>query len=254
MKISQILRLLLMGFIVIGFLGQCSEQQSPTEVTTHPSVWNDQSSSIFHGDVVMEEGDLELCMSCHGSRLDTEGRSGVACIDCHNGNAIESVQNHTNRIREANWDMSSCQLCHTSDYTGMAGSANCADSNCHAREEGPESCNTCHGDFSANYTNVDLTDGDIAPPADLEGNTRQKDLGVGLHQFHLLYWPTCEDCHVPVDSFDDPNHIDGDDIAELNTDIDKGIKVLTWDREEATCTASCHIEDGQAVAKKWTIP
>ena len=70
-------------------------------------------------------------------------------------------------------------------------------------------CNSCHGG----------PDGP-APPADTHGNEDTGARGVGAHAEHLADsdWRApiaCTDCHAVPGDVGDPDHIDGDGIAEL---------------------------------------
>jgi|GEM_PF-1160638 len=249
MKRIQIVGTILAGLILILFLGSCSEKQSPVETTTHPEGWNDVNSSLFHGAKVEEDGNTEMCQSCHGATLEAGGKSDVACTDCHNGGQVEKVTRHPARVREMNYDLTSCTICHGTDFRGKSGSASCRSAECHVRPTGPEACVTCHGDFEKTYTSGALTLADIAPPADLTGHTKPFYLGVGRHQFHLNQGMTCRACHVEdISSFDDPEHITGDGIAQLNSTF-----IKSWNRETATCTAICHQENGELSPKVWVI-
>jgi len=249
MKKSQRISILLAGLVVLIFAAGCSEKQSPVEVTTHPVQWNEQTSMLFHGAKVVENNDFTACQQCHGSALTAGGESGVACADCHNSGQVESVQNHPQRVKDLGWDLASCRVCHGNDYEGKGASASCVGSGCHVREEGPEACVTCHGDFSKTVASAALTLQDIAPPEDLMEETRPLSAGVGLHQFHLRKGLTCIGCHGHnVDEFDDPEHIDGDGMAELNAQY-----IKSWDPDEGTCTAVCHKVDDELVEKQWII-
>ncbi len=249
MKKSQRIGTLLAGLVFLIFAGRCSEKQSPVEVTTHPVQWNEQTSALFHGKKVVENNTLTSCQSCHGSTLHEQGVSGVACADCHNSGQVESVLNHPQRVKDLGWNLSSCRVCHGNDYEGKGTSASCTTAECHVREEGPEACVTCHGDFSKTFASGALTLQDIAPPQDLTDETRPLSAGVGLHQYHLRVGLTCIGCHGHnVREFDDPEHIDGDGVAELNSQF-----ITSWDRDKGTCTAVCHKVDDELVEKQWII-
>jgi len=248
MKLTRKFGIALAGMVVLSLIFTCSDKKSPTDVTTHPEGWMDTSSPLFHGEKVMEDKGLTLCQSCHGQTLDDGGTSGVACTDCHNASKVESAQKHPERVQNLKWNLTSCQYCHNANFKGNGVSANCTTSNCHARPEGPKACVTCHGKFADTYASGTIPMHDIAPPADLYGETRPFSIGVGYHQFHLSRGVTCQACHANITSFDDPDHITGDGIAQLS---DKFIK--SWDRETATCTAVCHKVDGEFQPKVWTI-
>jgi len=243
MKLTRIFGFALTGMVLLSMTLGCSEEKSPTDITTHPEGWNDVNSTVFHGKKVAANHGIDNCMTCHGESLDDGGESGVACTDCHNSMQVERVLQHDVRVQEKGWRIESCTYCHGDDYQGDEITKDCT--TCHSREEGPEACNTCHGDFAAEG---ELTKQNIAPPSDLRGETQLFYVGVGLHQYHLDAGLSCFGCHTEeVQSFDDPSHIDGDGIAEVNSTF-----IKSWDREEATCTASCHMQDGSFVEKQWT--
>ena len=248
MKVNRIFGPMLAGLLLIIFAVGCSEEQSPTEIETHPEGWNTQASPHFHGKKVEAAGGIDNCTSCHGATLDAGGESNVACTDCHNTMQVENPLTHDARVRDLNWDISQCATCHGEDYSGGNVAASCNTSNCHARDSGPEACVTCHGDFSKTFTSGQLTLHDIAPPADLEGETRPLSIGVGYHQYHLNEGLTCIGCHAAVTSFDDPDHITGDGIAQLSDQY-----IRSWDRETATCTSVCHLVDGEPEERQWTV-
>lgn len=249
MKRIQIVGTILAGFILIVFLGSCSEKQSPVESATHPDGWNEVGSSQFHGTKVVKDGNTIMCQSCHGATLDSGGKSGVACTDCHNSGDVEKVTQHPARVRELKWNLTSCIICHGKDFRGEDGSASCRSADCHVRPAGPEACITCHGDFEKTYTSGALTLFDIAPPVDLDGHFQPLYVGVGRHQFHLNQGMTCAACHLKdITSFNDPVHITGNGIAALNSTF-----IKSWNQETATCTAICHKVNGELVPKKWVI-
>ena len=113
---------------------------------------------------------------------------------------------HSFKIQAKGWDMTGCQKCHAVNYTGGTTGVSCLD--CHQDANGPESCNTCHGDFS--------NDSRIAPPTDLDNNYLTSAKGVGAHTAHvyestMFLGAGCYDCH-PGNSSDDDyivSHSDG---------------------------------------------
>ena len=71
------------------------------------------------------------------------------------------------------WDISVCQSCHGADYAGEGfEQKNCL--TCHDQPDGPEACQTCHGDAE-----------NSAPPRGLLGQTSTSEIVVGAHQAHL---------------------------------------------------------------------
>lgn len=124
----------------------------------------------------------------------------------------ESPNFHGNLVRKANWDLKQCQRCHGANYAGGMTEKSCLSSGCHTGANGPEECNTCHGDFSNKHR--------IAPPTDLSGGFADSLRGVGAHSKHLMdnvlgNKVECAECHkVPVKYFD-VGHVDTDLPAEI---------------------------------------
>lgn len=116
-------------------------------------------------------------------------------------------------------------------------------------------CNgVCHGNAAS-----------IAPPVDLQGNEDTASTGVGAHQAHLKIDPgwhlqvVCADCHkIPV-GIGDPEHMDGDNVAELtfsDRSTADGAVQPTW--ENGQCANSyCHgatTSGGNLRTPLWTEP
>jgi len=229
--------------IVISLIAfSCSEKRETLKVTTHPAAWNDTSSDQFHGKAVLEVG-TQSCETCHGTNF-SGGESGVACADCHDlfphptGFAdLSSPSFHGNYIKqELNWNLEQCQSCHGTDFSGGSTGSSC--NVCHTGPGGPEACNTCHG----SQTN-------IAPPKDLSGNVSRSFRGVGAHQDHVTETDvsngfTCSVCHVSVNGFNDPNHIDNQTGANVifgNLATQNGLLNTQWDRDVSACgNVYCH--------------
>ncbi|MFH1195629.1 MAG: CxxxxCH/CxxCH domain-containing protein [bacterium] len=98
---------------------------------------------------------------------------------------------HSKYFVENGWQLKNCIKCHGSNYTGGTTGSSCV--TCHTQSDGPEACNTCHGDFS------DPTN--IAPPRDVMGNIATTAKGVGAHQTHTIGNTRtaamgCYDCHT----------------------------------------------------------
>ena len=122
----------------------------------------------------------------------------------------DSPNFHGSLVRNNNWDMNDCKRCHSSDYTGGTAGVNCK--NCHTQDNGPEACNTCHGDFSD--PNI------IAPPKDVDGHTGTDFLGVGAHYQHLYANELgseieCSTCHKVPQNYLDAGHLDTNLPAEV---------------------------------------
>lgn len=133
-------------------------------------------------------------------------------ITTHKDGILDSASAffHGNLVRNLNWAVRDCQQCHAADYSGGITGSSCL--NCHKQTDGPEACNTCHGDFN------DLDR--IAPPEDTKNNTSTDSTGVGAHEKHLYTNQRgrdipCTTCHtVPGDVYD-ADHLDSDLHAEI---------------------------------------
>ncbi len=117
---------------------------------------------------------------------------------------------HGNFIRKSNWDLKQCQQCHAANFRGGITDVSCY--TCHKNSEGPEACNTCHGNFN------DSTK--IAPPRATNGDTSSTYRGVGAHVPHLYNDNLtdnvkCAECHVVPKNFDDPTHINSNHRAAV---------------------------------------
>lgn len=117
---------------------------------------------------------------------------------------------HGNLIRADNWSMKSCIQCHGGDYAGGIVESSCL--SCHTQFDGPEACNTCHGDF-ANPSK-------IAPPRALNGGITTNVPGVGAHSAHLYENESarqipCLTCHVVPSSLYAVGHLGDDNKAEV---------------------------------------
>lgn len=230
-------------FVLAIFLYSCSEKQDALDVGTHPEGWNNPQSEIFHAKTVVEAGS-ENCQDCHGTDY-LGGTSGVSCYQCHGsfphpvGFAdINSPGFHGEFIKVSPvlWNIRSCQSCHGEDYRGGAYAPSCT--TCHSAEDGPEACNTCHGSST-----------NIAPPQDLSNNTINTAIGVGAHQTHVATTTitrvySCTMCHTEVSEFDDPDHFDGIEHAEVifgELATDSGELSTSWNRTTASCSqVYCH--------------
>lgn len=153
-----------------------------------------------------------------------------------------SANFHGKSIAAENWDLAMCKSCHGADYSGGTAKVSC--NTCH--QSGPESCNTCHGN-----------DDHIYPPKSLFGNTLNTQQGVGAHDKHMTTDTLnrisavveCAECHLPVSSFSDPNHISKDGktaagvmFGDLAKTVTEGVTPdPVWDKNAQTCSGSyCH--------------
>ena len=122
----------------------------------------------------------------------------------------DSANFHGNLVKDLKWNMNTCKQCHGGDYSGGIAEASCL--NCHVFPNGPEACNTCHGDF----TNINF----IAPPRDINKNTDSTFVGVGAHKKHLYTNMLgkdipCITCHKVPQNVYDMGHVDSDLPAEI---------------------------------------
>ena len=140
------------------------------------------------------------------------------------------------------WNLKLCITCHGADYRGGGTGKSCY--KCHSTPQGPEECTLCHGG-----------NGKPNPPRALNGQSSTSYIGVGAHSRHLdsTKWSAkleCMDCHLPVNSFDDSNHIGAspNGIADIifgtlsRTSLGGGITPDPyWNRDETKCSNTyCH--------------
>lgn len=152
-------------------------------------------------------------------------------------------------LRASGFDLDECRTCHGGDWSGGVVAVSCR--TCHTADEGPESCNTCHGDFAADAADL----ASAAPPAAVNGSASATARPVGAHQAHLALAgrtveETCRGCHVVPESWDDPGHLDGDGVAEvvlgegLATVVTEGgarAPAPEFSRADGTCASTyCH--------------
>jgi len=151
-----------------------------------------------------------LFFSCSEVKNNIPTQANIS-VHGDNFNKVGSSEFHGAVIRNSNWNLKACKECHAADYSGGMTGASCL--SCHTGARGPESCNTCHGDFS----NPEM----IAPPRDTQGNTETTARGVGAHTAHLYQnlmtenLP-CSECHKVPNNVYSPGHIDTPLPAEVN--------------------------------------
>ena len=226
-----------LGILLAGALLalSCSELRkdlpSPVApgVKVHDASWSDPLNvplnSGFHGrqlQAAQPAWNDQSCRACHGGDY-SGGTSGVACYTCHAPYPHLVAFNpatgrHRGYVLSRNFPLVSCQECHGASYTGGAVVAiSCEQSGCHVDAAGnaksPETCNTCHGTFSApaNLTGLPLLLS-AAPPGSVSGDTSVASPGVGAHQKHLVTGTTgksvkCQECHTVPNKWNDPGHI-----------------------------------------------
>jgi|WetSurMetagenome_2_1015567.scaffolds.fasta_scaffold17365_5 predicted CxxxxCH...CXXCH cytochrome family protein len=152
-----------------------------------------------------------------------------------------STNFHGAVIKANDWNLDYCKSCHGNDYKGGNTQTGCF--NCH--QNGPEGCNVCHGNSQ-----------NIYPPKSLSGHLLPTEQGVGAHDIHLTLDSaqrfsarvSCFECHLPVSSFRDTNHI-GLNPGTAEVVFGTLAKTLTpgyspnpiWDRNTQKCSnVYCH--------------
>lgn len=142
---------------------------------------------------------------------------------------------HGKLVRQQNWDLSNCKLCHGDNYSGGVSKSSC--NTCHTNT--PEDCLTCHGGL-LNTTG--------SPPPDINGNTTSASRGVGAHASYfgitkLSNNVKCASCHVVPKNYFDPGHIDSPSPAEVifkDLSTTKGAQPV-WDTSTLRCSLTyCH--------------
>jgi predicted CxxxxCH...CXXCH cytochrome family protein len=244
-------KLYLIIVLILGIVfTSCSDIQEeltlPQSISVHGIDFMKKSSQNFHGKKLVNNS-METCKDCHSSNL-TGGTAKISCAssNCHPGILVHteemmqpnSQQFHGKFIELRNWDMSSCQQCHGISYTGGIVSPTC--NSCHKNANGPEACNTCHGDFG------DVTR--TAPPRALNNSISTSYAGVGAHSKHLLNAQissniVCNECHKVPGGLSTAGHIDSTPKAELVFGIlsKKGPSAPTYDFGTNKCSNTyCH--------------
>lgn len=220
----------------------------------HPADWLNTSSDQFHGAYLAnKQFDTSECAQCHGADF-AGGDVGVSCFTCHApfphtpGWIGTGEGSHSQFLRTTGFNLSACQSCHGQNYDVVKTALSCR--TCHTQEQGPEACNTCHGNFAGDGGNL----ADVAPPAGVDGETDSQALPVGAHSAHLNYFSdiaaTCTECHTVPAAAQAPGHLDGDGQADvpfngpLAITVSEGgarVPAPVYDFNTGTCQNSyCH--------------
>lgn len=203
------------GLAKVGCL-ECHES-----IDVHQDGINNPQSDEFHGRFIGNQEDgWEECLDCHGDNFEG-GVASPNCTTCHTTINVhkEGIFNpnsdnfHGKFLMNSNWDLTECKSCHGTSYTGGIASPACASSGCHTQAEGPEACNTCHGDFN--------DPAKVAPPNSVDGESNTTNRGVGAHDIHLFNAQianvaACEECHIVPTELNSNGHLDSDGVAEVN--------------------------------------
>lgn len=238
----------------------------------HPAGWMITANAGFHGQILSaSQWKTDSCTACHGSDL-AGGISQVGCRNCHTTyphltgwTTTGSANFHGKTVAGYKWEMDSCKTCHGTDYAGGTSGISCALSGCHVSRTGvaktPEMCNTCHGDFLGEPTDIPSW----APPRDLAGDISTTIRGVGAHQGHLagLLGKTvkCQECHLVPATLYAAGHLDSnppaevalnDTLANLTTGGGTHTAHGVYNATTGSCATSyCH---GNWVLRKATSP
>jgi len=196
-----------------------------------------------------------LYVGCSELKNGTQAINPVV-VDVHQQGfrSPSSLDFHGNTIQQAGWEMRDCRKCHGGTYAGST-APSCVSSGCHVDAAGtpksPESCNTCHGTFSA----IAGDTSSWAPGRSISGDTSLTSRGVGAHQFHLkaanmdLSNPVaCNNCHRVPSSvyvqghFDSPLPAPVAFVNQLSRTISEGIAPSpVYDPKTLTCNNTyCH--------------
>ncbi len=150
-----------------------------------------------------------------------------------------SASFHGKFIKDNNWSLKQCQICHAADFSGGTTGASC--NTCHKGPDGPAACNTCHGNFS--------DPSHFAPPRDLNGDSTTTVMGVGAHTNHLYNNSlsnnvVCQSCHNVPQSVFAAGHLDSGLPAEVTLQ-DLAIKNVasnaSFNYSDGTCSNTyCH--------------
>lgn len=153
---------------------------------------------------------------------------------------------HQQYLQQQNWDIQYCYNCHTdpAEPLSVSQTGSCINADCHAGSlDGPEACNTCHGQSSGDAANPL----NWAPPAGLRGNTS----AIGAHAAHLfgksgLFRAVeCRSCHIIPDSWNDDLHIEDDSPGRVEVLFSSiataGHAEPVYSAADGTCSATyCH--------------
>lgn len=203
-------------------ISSCSELETnlstPPFLTIHKEGVLNPASDDFHGKLVGTNGKgFDLCRQCHAGDF-SGGTAEVNCKNCHIAIQVHTEgivtpgasDFHGKFIANSSWNLLQCQQCHGVSYAGGVSSPSCK--TCHTQPEGPEACNTCHGNFN--------NSSELFPPRDLDGNLTTNFPGVGAHLTHLTTnslsaSASCTNCHTVPAQFNSSGHTDGDSNADI---------------------------------------
>jgi len=94
---------------------------------------------------------------------------------------VDSPSFHGNLVRELNWNLQTCALCHGQDFSGGAAQSSCL--TCHPGPGGPTGCTTCHGQPPQTGAHLAHASGESSRPLD------------------------CTECHLKPSLYTDVGHL-----------------------------------------------
>ena len=254
---------LMLGLLVI-FTAGCGSEPNPDYVEPDGE-FHAFGELENHGSYLVENGyNFSECVACHGTtengvtRLSGQpvGEAGAiarSCYRCHNGEThlveFTTAMEHTQVVRDNGWSFDNCMNCHTTTpiSSGVSFGGSCSSTQCHAAEaDGPNSCNTCHGDFMADVNDP----AGWAPPEGIWAEA-VTDPGIGLHQAHLnptsgLFAPMpCTACHIVPSTVGDFGHIDTETPNRAEVRLrglaESGGRNAVYNPADASCSSVyCH--------------
>jgi predicted CxxxxCH...CXXCH cytochrome family protein len=156
-----------------------------------------------------------LLSSCSELKSDLPSASNTG-LNVHPSGWLTTASGefHGKYVQANGFQISSCQKCHGSQYTGGTVGVSCV--TCHYQSSPAENCTACHGTPSVNP----------APPRNLKGDTLRSAAGVGAHQVHLLGGSKslslpCNACHVVPTTLLSTGHLDNSTGAEVRFDTQR---------------------------------
>ena len=184
------------------------------KIYPHVNGFDEQASAVFHGKFIADSlnWNKSSCQVCHGTDYMGEGSSKKNCVICHDniyphaaGFEDDDAANfHGKYIDETlNFDISSCAVCHGSDYKGNGYDAkNCFECHSiypHAQGFASPTSKNFHGDYIETQLSGDVSTCQACHGTDLQGNGYQQ---KNCQRCHSLYphpdgfaSPTSENFH-----------------------------------------------------------
>ena len=221
------------------------------------------------------------CEACHGLVLDAQERfqnralhingqkdvgfengsydegTKTCSTSCHETGAVWSEEFHpvgwgenTQHGHAFYSESDSCRTCHGQSLTGGTSGVSCDSCHTGGTSAWRSDCTFCHG-------GLDNPTG--APPEGVHGETVRTSVTVGAHTAHVEETAThtaydCTACHSKPAFFDDPNHIDTNNGAEMSFGPLAGTGAAYSPTTTRCASLYCH-GDGQNPSGQvaWTV-